>query len=440
MGSRAFERKTAGRHVGPSVASGPARQGPAHVLLRLQRTAGNQAVVRALARSRKRSAAAVLPGPLLQRDDWDFTPADYTALVKQKKNLRFEADSAWFPKPLQENLCKTLIFALTATNPARTGGINRDDFYHGHLLVPRGKKTEELSKKITEFEAKADKLQGKALGGKSFDPVTTENIGAYTKAMQETEKLATPILEEVVKIEGAAVIYHTYEYSGPKMKPGSPIRKPDAHRRNSGRLRPLGHREERKSIFGRVRLHLAVRLLGRRKRGRTRHRRNNAQSLTRHRDASQVMTDAGDEYGLLAVKVALAEGRHSEALELLDDIPAQSSEEEAHKLVLSGQAFEGLNEPARARDAYQRAQSLAPGLPTSILREGVLRYHRGDRAGARLLLYRYVDVEPGNPEAFYYLARCEDAPERQADVVRKLALLDGPTAPWSRELLGSQTG
>jgi tetratricopeptide (TPR) repeat protein len=152
------------------------------------------------------------------------------------------------------------------------------------------------------------------------------------------------------------------------------------------------------------------------------------------------MTDAGDEYRLLAVKVALAEGRHSEALELLDDIPAESSEEEAHKLVLAGQAFEGLNDAARARDAYQRAQSLAPGLPTSILREGVLRYHRGDRAGARLLLHRYVDVEPGNPEAFYYLALCEDAPERQADVVRKLAVLDGRTAPWSRELLRSQTG
>jgi Flp pilus assembly protein TadD len=152
------------------------------------------------------------------------------------------------------------------------------------------------------------------------------------------------------------------------------------------------------------------------------------------------MTNAGDEYRLLAVKVALAEGRHSEALELLDDIPAQSSEEEAHKLVLSGQAFDGLNDAARARDAYQTAQSLAPELPAPILREGVLRYHRGDRAGARLLLYRYVEVESGNPEAFYYLALCEDALERQADVVRKLALLDGPTAPWSRELLRSQTG
>ncbi len=215
MGSRAFERKTAAKHRGPSVVSAPARHDTTHSLLRLQRMAGNQAVVRALFRSR---------GPLLQRDDWDFTPADYTALLKQKQNLRFEADSAWFPRPLQENLCKTLIFALTSTNPARTAGINVDDFYHGHLLVPRGKKTAELGKKLSEFETKADELQGKALGRKSFDPVTKQNIGAYTKAMQETEKLATPILEEVLKVPGAAVIYHTYEYSGPKMKPGSPIR------------------------------------------------------------------------------------------------------------------------------------------------------------------------------------------------------------------------
>jgi tetratricopeptide (TPR) repeat protein len=152
------------------------------------------------------------------------------------------------------------------------------------------------------------------------------------------------------------------------------------------------------------------------------------------------MTPEADEYGLLAVRVAVAEGRYSEALELLDDIPAEGSEEQAQKLILSGQAFEGLNDAARARDAYQRAQALAPDLPTSILREGVLRYRRGDRAGARLLLRRYVDIEPGNPEAFYYLALCEDAPERRTAVARKLALLDGPTAPWSRELLGARTG
>jgi hypothetical protein len=213
MKRRAFERKTAGKHGGPAVARGPVRQTPAHPVLGLQRTVGNQAVVRAL-----------VPQPLLQRDDWDFTPADYAALVKQKQSLRFEADSAWFPKPFQENLCKTLIFALTSTNPARTAGINIEDFYHGHVLVPRGTKTDDLRAKVAGFVKKSEELQAKALGRKSFDPVTEQNIGAYTKAMQATEKLATPILEEVAKIKGAAVIYHTYEWTGPKMKPGSPTR------------------------------------------------------------------------------------------------------------------------------------------------------------------------------------------------------------------------
>jgi tetratricopeptide (TPR) repeat protein len=152
------------------------------------------------------------------------------------------------------------------------------------------------------------------------------------------------------------------------------------------------------------------------------------------------MTPGDDEGRLLTVKVAVADGRYREALDMLEDIPAPSPEEEAHKLVLAGQAFEGLNDAARARDAYQAAQSRAPGFPAPLLREGVLRYHRGDRAGACILLYRYVDVEPGNPEAFYYLALCENAAQRRADLLRKLAILDGPTAPWARGLLGSGDG
>jgi hypothetical protein len=225
MRSRAFERKAAGKHAVPRVARASVRQSAAQSLLDLQGTAGNQAVVRALSRSRLRSPAPVVSGPLLQREDWDFTPADYAALVKKKQDLRFEADSAWFPKPFQENLCKTLKFALTSTKPARTAGINIDDFFHGHVLVPaKAKKTDGLRKKATELEKKRDELEGKALGGKSYDPVTEQNIGAYTKAMQQTEKLATPILEDALKIEGAAVIYHTFEYSGPQINRGSPIR------------------------------------------------------------------------------------------------------------------------------------------------------------------------------------------------------------------------
>src|SRR5438105_3323527 len=113
----------------------------------------------------QQQTAGQAPWAVAQRkEDWDFTPADYAALVKGKKELRFDADSAWFPKALQENLLTTLKFTLTSTKPARTAGVNVKDFYHGHFVVPRGKMSG-LSTKTSEFETKSEALQGKALGG-----------------------------------------------------------------------------------------------------------------------------------------------------------------------------------------------------------------------------------------------------------------------------------
>jgi hypothetical protein len=164
------------------------------------------------------------PATIQRKEDWDFTPDDYKALVKKKMDLRFDSDSAWFPRALQDNLLTTVKFALTSTSPVRTAGVNVKDFYHGHFAVPRKQMTPSLGGKRSEFTAKSENIQGQALGGNWFDPVTPKNLAAFTKAMQETEKLATPLLEEALKIKEAAVFYHTFESSGPSMKPGSPIR------------------------------------------------------------------------------------------------------------------------------------------------------------------------------------------------------------------------
>ena len=147
------------------------------------------------------------------------------------------------------------------------------------------------------------------------------------------------------------------------------------------------------------------------------------------------MADADREQQMLTVKHEIAEGRPRDALRLLDRVPTHTAEEEAQKLVLAGQSLEGMNDVARAWDAYERARALAPAFPAPVLREGVLHYRRGDREGARLLLYRYVALESGNPEAFYYLALCEQDPRRKASFVGKLAILDGPTGTWSSDLL-----
>ena len=161
--------------------------------------------------------------PFVQKkDDWDFTPADYDALKKKKKELRFGADSAWVPQKLKDNILATLKFALTATKPARTGGISVLDFYHGHLAVPVTSVTTKLETSITKFNTASEGLEQKAKGE---GDVTKKNLGKFSKAMVAIEKLATPLVNEAIKIKGATVIYHTYEWSGPsEMKPGDPTR------------------------------------------------------------------------------------------------------------------------------------------------------------------------------------------------------------------------
>lgn len=186
--------------------------------------AGLRVLGHELAHARQQSAGLAPWAGIQKKEDWDFTPADYKALQKARKELTFGADSAWFPKALQDNLLATLKFTLTSTKPARTAGVNVKDFYHGHFVVPKGKKPPDMDTKRAEFTRKSEELQGKALGGHYFDKITGTNLPAYTKAMQATESAATPILQEALKIKGAAVIYHTYELTGPSMQPGSPTR------------------------------------------------------------------------------------------------------------------------------------------------------------------------------------------------------------------------
>ena len=149
------------------------------------------------------------------------------------------------------------------------------------------------------------------------------------------------------------------------------------------------------------------------------------------------MPAAQTERQLLAARLDLAAGAYRQALDALNRIAAPTSEQEAHRLILAGQCHEGLNDAGRAAEAYDRAHALDPRLHVAVLRQGVLRYRRGDLDAARRLLSRYVQLEPGNPEAFCYLALCEPDPPRRSAFARRVAILDGPAGTWSRELLRS---
>ena len=156
---------------------------------------------------------------VIQRDDkipgWNFTPSDYAALVKAKKDLTLDSDSGWVPSKLQENILSTLRYTLDAKRtPSATEGINVQDFYHGHLVIPNEAKIPlKTSEKRTAFEEKKDEVEEKTLG--KAGKVTKENLPDYTKALTGILPGYGGFLDEAVKIKGAAVIYHTFEFSTP---------------------------------------------------------------------------------------------------------------------------------------------------------------------------------------------------------------------------------
>jgi hypothetical protein len=149
-----------------------------------------------------------------RKEDWNFTPADYTALKKRKRDLRLAADSSFVPRALCVNILNTLRYALDEKlSPAATEGINDVDFYHGHLAVPNTKKglSIDLQEARTRHRREFEKRTIETLGGE-YDPVTPKNVAAYTASMKTNVlPLLGKAMEEWVKFPGAAVMYHSYE-------------------------------------------------------------------------------------------------------------------------------------------------------------------------------------------------------------------------------------
>jgi len=152
------------------------------------------------------------------------------------------------------------------------------------------------------------------------------------------------------------------------------------------------------------------------------------------RDSENVAVGPIHDCVLINAKEKFTRKEYRESLAELRKVDGNSPEEEAIKLILTGQCFEELHDFPRAFSAYRKAKSVAPGISVSILREAVLCYKLCDLERARFLLDRYVTQESGNPEAYCYLYFCavlfdEDA-EQQANFLRQVIVLDGPRGSW----------
>ena len=182
-------------------------------------------------------AAGVIQRKEVEKEDWDFSRADYEGLIKKKGALKVGSDSSWFPAKLQENLLSTLNYLFDPLRtPAGTEGVNVKDLYHGHVGL---KKTEakgglpkDLAEKKTKLEAKQTELYEKALG-KTYNDVTKENIKEFTKAEEAVLPVAGNLLSEALKqSKGLVVVYHTFEMSSPSDLKGKAGLKVGDPRRN----------------------------------------------------------------------------------------------------------------------------------------------------------------------------------------------------------------
>jgi hypothetical protein len=165
--------------------------------------------------------------PTIYRDPipgWNFKPSDFARLQEAGVGITMASDSSFFPAKLQENLLKTIAFVLgPAIAPPATEGVNAVDFFHGHLVVKKDPKTEEQAKgakaKGSKFQQELAAERTKALGGevrfsKGY-PLTDKNVEKYTQAVTKVLPSFGTLLDETLKMPGAAVMYHTFEFNQP---------------------------------------------------------------------------------------------------------------------------------------------------------------------------------------------------------------------------------
>lgn len=201
--------------------------------LRLARCKGNEkAPVPSPAPKPPAQQSAGAPGtapstaPAAPVEDWNFTPAEYAALLKGQGQLQMAVDSGWFPPQLQANLLALLSYVLDPKlAPSSTEGVNVKDLYHGHVALPKGTAIpSDLTKKMALFEVVEKKVNLEVFGT-DYPAVTAANLAKYKEATEkELLPAAKEVLEELLKVKGAVVIYHSFESSGPSMKPGDPRR------------------------------------------------------------------------------------------------------------------------------------------------------------------------------------------------------------------------
>ena len=148
------------------------------------------------------------------RPEWNFTAKDYAALRDRGGELRFSERSQWFPAELRQSLLGVLQFVLDERlEPSSTAGINRMDFYHGHLIcTAKGYGLQEISQKIY-----SDRESTFALAGlKWFEKPTKKNYRVWARITDKLDRSSGLLVGDAIAsglCDNALIQFHTFEYN-----------------------------------------------------------------------------------------------------------------------------------------------------------------------------------------------------------------------------------
>jgi hypothetical protein len=145
---------------------------------------------------------------------WDFTPQDYTQLKAKGGELRYSERSLWMPEKLLESLMTALKYVLDESlTPSSTAGINRVDFYHGHLICnSSNSRLQELMQGLEKDRNQAFE----AAGLKWYVDPTEANFKTWAPIIDKLDRKAGAAVGELIN-EGMCIDnviqFHTFEYN-----------------------------------------------------------------------------------------------------------------------------------------------------------------------------------------------------------------------------------
>ena len=148
------------------------------------------------------------------QEDWNFTPADLTALHQSRGVLRFGPDSAWMPPRIRITLLSALDQMLSTvqhTGIPATTGVSVRDLFHCHVVVPARSRTAAITPDRLRLEQALRAEERQTQQQLRNTDITDANRAEFRRRLEAEQQTATPLLDSVLQMPEAGIVLHSFE-------------------------------------------------------------------------------------------------------------------------------------------------------------------------------------------------------------------------------------